>query len=136
MLFLHNLRKYFKEFYVCAWSKKRNWINEYFLERVKLISGLMWFHYYLSCLYVEKLFGNCHDIGFLANSVTRLSTIVEILKFWSKIFSNKNQKNCILLHKFSLFFHNFVVFLNFFPTFSPKKYTISKMFWSHYLQIL
>ena len=31
-------------------------------------------------------------------NVTRLSTIVEILKIWNKIFNNKNSINCILLH--------------------------------------
>ena len=46
--------------------------------------------------------------------------IVEILTIWSKIFINKNSKNCILLHEFSLFY-TILAFSQFFPTFLLKK---------------
>ena len=59
------------------------------------------------------------------SSVTRVSTIVEILKIWSKIFSNKNAITCILSHEFS-FFCTILAFFTFFPTFLLKKSIISK----------
>ena len=58
-------------------------------------------------------------------AVTRVSTIVEILKIWSTIFSNKNSVNCILLHKFSLFSAILALFHNFFHIFT-KKFKLSK----------
>ena len=58
-------------------------------------------------------------------TVTRVSTIVEILKIWSTIFSNKNSVNCILLHK-SIFIQ-FWPFIKNFSTFSfLKKIKLSK----------
>ena len=61
------------------------------------------------------------------NTVTRISTIVEILIIWFTIFSNKNSVNCILLHKFWPFLHNFCLFSQFFsPQFFAKKFKLSK----------
>ena len=59
------------------------------------------------------------------STVTRVSTIVEFLKNWSTIFSNKNSINCILLHKFSLFYTILAIFHNFFHIFT-KKFKLSK----------
>ena len=58
-------------------------------------------------------------------TVTRVSTIVEILKIWSSIFSNKNPVNSALLLKFSLFLHNFGLFHIFFHIFT-EKFKLSK----------
>ena len=59
--------------------------------------------------------------GFGAGNVTRLSTIVEILKILFQNFIDKNPINCISLHKFSLFYLNFYHFHNFFFAFLLQK---------------
>ena len=43
-------------------------------------------------------------------NVTRLSTIVEILKILIQNFINKNPINCFLLHKFSIFYLSLIIF--------------------------
>ena len=59
-----------------------------------------------------------------ANSVTKVSTILEILKIWSMIFRNKNTENCILKHKFSIL--KFIwPFSTIFSSFLLKNSTIS-----------
>ena len=57
--------------------------------------------------------------------MTRVSTIVEILKIWATIFSNKNSINFTLLHIFSLFCTILALFHNFFHIFT-KKFKLSK----------
>ena len=67
-----------------------------------------------------------NEIQATSGNVTRLFKIVEILKTWSKFFSNnKNAINWISLHKFSLFYLILIISTIFF-TFLLKKYTISK----------
>ena len=56
----------------------------------------------------------------LVCSVTKVTTIVEILKIWSKIFSYKNPMNCSFLQKCSLFYLNFEFFHIFSPHFPEK----------------
>ena len=68
----------------------------------------------------ESLFALAFLAGSSSNSVTRISTIVEILKILFKIFSNKNPKNYILLHEFSLFLTQFWSFSHFFLHFHIK----------------
>ena len=57
--------------------------------------------------------------------MTRLSTIVEILKILITNFINKNPINCILLHKFSRF-SLILIISTIFSTFLLEKLTISK----------
>ena len=67
------------------------------------------------------------------DNVTRFSTIVEILKICSTIFSNKNTVNCVLLHKFSLFYTILALFHSFFHIFT-KNSNFQKMLWSPYIE--
>ena len=51
---------------------------------------------------------------------------MKILKIWSTIFINKNSVNCILLHKFSLFYTILALFSNFFYISTKKFKTFKK----------
>ena len=60
--------------------------------------------------------------SFSQHSVTRISTIVKILKIWSKIFCNKDTINCILLYEFSLFNKYLALFMYFSPQIFTKNF--------------
>ena len=89
-------------------------------------------HCTIYCANTAKANCRCVIVGHLGrryvgiSSVTKIFTIVEILKIYSKIFSNKNTRNCVLLYKFSLKKIFFYLFHKFSPHFHKNNSTISK----------
>ena len=129
-------RQILKKLSILQLLYKWHGMTEWHASLILVITGVMSRNSKESRRYI-KVIVDLVAIGAQATgNVTRLSTIVEISKIWSKIFSNKNPINCILLHKFSLFYLILII-STIFSTFLLKKIQqFLKIIWSLYPKAL